>query len=100
MSITQSKISNTISNTDVTNTCCCWAGIFIKQSSGFGFLLTNTENCSGYSWVWQYYDGELWSDVQVGGSSYEWVSEGAHRLKYTKEGCCDFYSEIYQTYLV
>ena len=101
MSITQSKLGVTLNSPNSANlSCCCWAGIIIKPDTMYSVLYFILENCTDYTWVWEYFDGTNWEEVQVGGLSYEWVDEvGPYRVKFSKEGCCDFYTEPYVTFL-
>lgn len=101
MSITQSKISTTINNTTGENlNCCCWAGIFIKPETLLSRLYVIAESCEDTTWEWQHFDTGEWSTVQTGGVSYDWEFEGPHRVKFTKEGCCEYYTDTYTTFFV
>lgn len=101
MSITQSKLGVTIDSPNSANlSCCCWAGIIIKPDTMYSVLYFMPENCTGYTWVWQNFDDGTWKNVQTGGNSYEWLLATAHRIKFSKEGCCDFYTEPYVTFLL
>jgi len=115
MSKTQSKLGITIPSASLN--CCCWTNIIYYYDEGVtenGFKLL-VEGCDGSdSLEWQYSNnaGVTWSTISfanpgflIDPASYFPYAPGAngagmYRIKITKIGCCDTYSNIIEAYLL
>ena len=94
------KYSNIV-DTYVKCNCACWANVIYDPILSSDLVLFK-EGCLFATTKWQYYDTieEEWTDVQTGGTTYEWTEEGLYRVKVTNTVCCDTYSNIAITYAI
>jgi len=96
MSKTQSRFGATIVNNC---NCNCWAQINY-EILGTGNLELYTENCTGGVISWQLFDTDnrTWTTFQTGGNTVTDIDDTYIRVKITKSGCCDVYSNVTYTY--
>jgi hypothetical protein len=106
MSKTQSKLGVTISGPD----CCCWANLiyFYTPSIDLYAIKSLLEDCVDGVINWQFSDdyGTTWSvlntltdpgfglDNTYNPDEVGAAGPGIYRLKITKDGCCDTYSNV------
>lgn len=91
----QSRIGITIPKDNLS--CCCAPTIYRPVEDPLdNNLVLIPYGCVDFDIEWQIWDviGEEWIMSQVGGSTYTWGEDGERvRVKMSKEGCCDVYSQ-------
>lgn len=84
---------------DTNCNCSCWANIVYNYVVSPRLVLYTT-NCKGSTFSWEYFNGSDWETVQLGNTTLHWTKEGMYRVKVSKLGCCDAYSNIEITYQI
>jgi len=91
----QSRLGVTIPKTNLS--CCCSPSVYRPVEDPLdSTLVLILLGCNGFTIEWQsWYVGEAeWVVAQSGGETYTWIEDGEWiRVKLSKEGCCDVYSQ-------
>jgi len=77
---------------------CWWANLYYDYSGSGNIIMFEEGNTPGDIITWQFFD-IVWTDVQVGGTSYAWPEgPGFYRVKQERVGFCDRYSNVVEAY--
>ena len=78
---------------------CWWGQILYAPAVEVPIRLFQENNEVGDVFTWQYLDSGNWTDVQVGGDTYDWSgTPGFYRVRQERTGYCTKYSNIVETY--